>query len=189
MTSDAFHTADGVHLEIGTDGETVSLRCDTHPEFDVPYKLGPERKIPAAWAIGTLLSHLETHFSTPVETPAEDTGSAISAVAELDEFGREIAARCIWAKEWNQGDPDKTWPDSYQIAVALVLGNHLYLQQMGPGPGYSPAQAAVLLVRGMANPPADLDRWIRAVRNQVIPPDQREQGRFWTPTPRPEASP
>jgi hypothetical protein len=190
---DAFLGGAGIYLLIGADGETVSLRCDTHPEFVVSCKIGSDRRVPAAWVIGTQGAHLVEHFSLPKEELAEEElaeGEAAEeeperlgagAVSELDVFGREVVARCRWAIDFNEGDPFNSWPDLYRIAVALVLGNHLYLREMGPGPGYSPEEAAVFLVRGMEHRPADLGAWIGAIRAEVRSPEPARRGDLWLP--------
>lgn len=175
--SKALPGADAVYLSISAD--TVTVRCDMHQTYERPYPYGVDGRVPASWLVSALASHMKEH-SEPIE---EASNQPQSTTFDLDPFGREVAARARWATQHNEGDPNDAWPDQYRIAVALVLGNHEYLRDMGPGPGYSPAEAAVLLVRGMTHGPANLDTWIKAVRSVVLGRGQTNQrGVLWQPS-------
>jgi hypothetical protein len=182
--------ADKIHLSIASNGASVTLRCETHPGFAESCDVGGDREVSATWLVAALANHLAEHSLMPADEPARGQVGALSTtpVSGLDAFGRRIATLCQWAIEFNQGDPVGEWPVDEQIAVALVLGNHEYLQNMGPGPGYTPAQAAHRLWSGMAQPPADLDAWITATRQEINLPRQGEPpGKLWRPPPDPRA--
>ena len=175
--SKALPGADAVYLSISAD--TVTLRCDMHQTYERRYPYGDDGRVPASWLVSALASHMKDHAE-----PAEEASDQPQTTTfDLDPFGREVAARARWATQHNEGDPNDAWPDQYRIAVALVLGNHEYLRDMGPGPGYTPAEAAVLLVRGMTHRPANLDIWIKAVRGAVLGRGQADvRGVLWMPS-------
>jgi hypothetical protein len=178
--------ADQISLHVGE--QAVTIRCALHPGFTKSYPHGDDRLVPATWFVRVLTEHLNDHpAATPdapaVEQPASDHSGVIktAGVLPLDTFGREVAARCRWATDINDDDPRGDWPIAVRIAVALVLGNTDYLQDMGPGPGYTPEQAAVLLVRSMTHPPANLRAWIEAVRHEIKAPRPDSGHTPWLP--------
>jgi hypothetical protein len=180
--SGAVPGADGVYLSISADA--VTLRCDTHADLAVSYPYGDDRKVPTSWVVSVLANHMKNHPAAPADGPSDDetAETATVAVSRLDDFGRAIATRCRWAIDTNDGDPDDAWPTADRIAVALVLGNHEYLEDMGPGPGYSPQQAAFRLWSGMAQQPPDIDAWISAIRSEIRG-DASKPGAPWRPGP------
>lgn len=173
--------ADAAYLLIGAD--SISVGCDLHPDFTEAHGFDEGRRVPATWVVGVLASHLTEHSAPPQEPPAEvPVNPTATAVAQLDAFGQRVAAHCRWAMDHNDGDPDSAWPVPLQLAVGLVLGNHLYLSGMGPGPGYSPQQALTLLFEGMTHPPSDADAWIQAIRAESRQPGSKEQSGLVLPS-------
>ena len=166
--------AEATYLLIGND--SVSVGCDLHPDFTESREIDESRRVPATWVVGWLADHLQSH-PAPAQEPSteEPVNPPASAVSQLDAFGQTVAAHCRWAMDHNRGDPHKAWPVPLQLAVALVLGNHLYLKDMGDGPGYSPQQALTLLFQGMTHPPADADAWVRAIRAESSRPGREDQ--------------
>ena len=179
-SSDAETGVDGVYLVIS--GEAVVLRCDTHPEFTASCAYGDGERVLARWVVDAFIGHIKDH------APASDCGiadepirPATAAVSPLDEFGRTVAVLCRWAMDHNDGDPHEGWATGEQLAVALVLGNHLYLQDMGPGPGYTPEQAVFRLVSGMTHRPPSMDSWIAAIRDEIRQPGDSARGGLLLP--------
>jgi hypothetical protein len=84
-----------------------------------------------------------------------------------------------WVLRFNDGARDDKWKLPYRLAVALVLLNFEYLEDIGPGPGYTLEQAMLLLYTGMTHPSADLDAWMLAIRDATRHPDLhlRQPGR------------
>jgi hypothetical protein len=163
--------ADSVYLWVGD--STVALRCHLHPDFTESHAYGMDGEVPAAWMVGVLAGHLAEHAADSAEDPADEEPSdeePATTASALDEFGREVAVRCRWALVYNEGDPDDAWSIPYRLAVALVLGNHLYLRSMGDGPGYSPQDAMLLLYSGMTHSPPDIGAWIGAIRAEISGP-------------------
>lgn len=82
----------------------------------------------------------------------------------LDEFGEDIAARC---RQVRAGVIPDDWSTEQQVAVAVVLGAHEHLAQLG----YTPAEAVNALVdtlaSAMAQPPADPQDWVAQIRTAV----------------------
>lgn len=166
----ALPEADRVYLWIGDDN--VALRCHVHPDFNEVRAYGRDRKVPAAWMVGLLARHLAQHTEEAAE---EEPAAPATATLPLDDFGGEVVRRCRWAIHHSMGDPYIKWPQLYQVAVALVLGNHLFLEDLGPG--YTPDTATFLLVSSMKNPPTDIDTWIKTVRGHIQQP-----GDMWSPS-------
>ncbi|MEV6349594.1 hypothetical protein [Actinoplanes sp. NPDC051851] len=162
--------ADQVYLWIGDD--TVAVRCRVHPDFNEVRAYGPDREVPASWMIGLLARHLAQHTA---EAANEESAAPVTIGVPLDDFGREVVRRCRWAIEHGAGDPYIKWPHLYQVAVALVLGNHLHLEDVGPG--YTMDSAASLLVSSMKNPPADIAMWVITIRGNLQLP-----GDMWSPS-------
>ncbi|WP_199515909.1 hypothetical protein [Nucisporomicrobium flavum] len=177
--------ADQIAFHIGE--QAVTARCALHLDFAETYPYGDDRQVPATWFVRVLADHLSDHPADAPDAPAVEKPAA--EASQLDEFEREVAARCRWAMTVNASDPDNSWPDRYRIAVALVLGNLAYLRDMGPGPGYTPEQAAVLLIRGMTRPPANLETWIGAIRDDIKPPPRDGQRGLWLPPTQPRTGP
>lgn len=181
-TANAVPGADQLYLLIGP--STIAVQCHTHPQYNEthPYD-ADERRVPGTWVVASMFRHLQDHATATPEAPADEAAAPIATASTgLDDFAREVAYRCRWAIDANEGDPDDRWPINYRIAVALVLGNLPYLRDMGPGPGYSPKDAAVLLVRGMTNPPQDLDGWIDAIRKEIRRPGSEPDQGLWLPS-------
>ncbi|MFF5085469.1 hypothetical protein ACFY36_51235 [Actinoplanes sp. NPDC000266] len=153
--------AENLYLHVSAD--TAFLRCSDHPELDETHPLDEHRNLPAAWIVGVVARHVKDHTAEPT-APAATTGP------QLDPFAREVAARCRWALDHFGGDPDADWPVEIQLAVALVLGNHLYLANMGTGPGYTPERAIFLLHSCMTYKPADMGTWIGDIRAAIRQP-------------------
>ncbi|WP_433294489.1 hypothetical protein ACQP2F_33240 [Actinoplanes sp. CA-030573] len=165
--------ADQVFLWIG-DG-TIAVRCHVHPDFNAVREYGPDREVPVAWIVSLLPDHLAQHAAEATDEPTNEEPVAPAVTAfPLDAFGQEVVRRCRWAIHYSTGDPYIKWPELYQVAVALVLGNHLHLQDVGPG--YTPASATALVVRSIEKPPADIGVWIKAVRAETQKP-----GEMWSP--------
>lgn len=165
---------DGICLLV--EGGSVTLRCDTHSDFAESYMYGIDHRVPASWVVGVLTQHLRDH-GPALEEPAGDDPAPVAATASrLEEFGREVASRCRWAMEFNQGDPDDEWPEEFQIAVALVLGNLDFLRSMEPGPGYTPQQAVLRLWAGIGAPPVDPGVWMAAIRVEITSPGDGRLG-------------
>lgn len=173
---------DEIYLSV--DGDAITLRCENHPEFAMSYagSLGP--KVPATWLIDALFAHLGDHVLDDSGGSADEERVAPAAVSapSLDQFGRRIAELCRWAMDHNEGDPYEEWALEEQLAVALVLGNHLYLEDIGPGPGYTPHQAMFRLFSGMTNKPSNPDGWIAAIRADIRRPSHQERGGLLLPT-------
>jgi hypothetical protein len=163
--------ADDIHLRI--DAGTVVLQCASHPDFSRAFTFAEDRTVPAVWLAGELSNHLEEHaLAAEQESADEPTGQA-AVTSGLDPFAAEIANRCNWAMRFNEGDPDDKWELPFRLAVALVLLNFEYLEDIGPGPGYTPEQATLLLYKGMTQPPADFDAWMLAIRDAISHPGQQ----------------
>ncbi|WP_045740303.1 hypothetical protein [Actinoplanes rectilineatus] len=178
--------ADQISFHLGK--QAVTARCALHPDFAESYPYGDDHLVPATWFVRVLSDHLNDHPTaipdTPaVEQPAPDQAAVLSTASALplDAFGREVAARCRWATDINDDDPRSDWPIAVRLAVALVLGNTDYLGDMGPGPGYTADQAAVLLVRSMTHPPANLRAWIEAIRHEIKAPRPDSGHTPWLP--------
>jgi hypothetical protein len=169
--------ADDIHLRI--DVGAVVLWCASHPEFSKSFAYGEDRTVPAVWLASELAAHLEEHVLAAEQEPAGQT----AVMSGLDPFSAEIATPCTWAMRFNEGDPDDKWELPFRLAVALVLLNFEYLEDIGPGPGYTPEQAMLLLYSGMTHPPADFDGWMLAIRDAIRHPGQ--QLRVAAPTERP----
>jgi hypothetical protein len=159
--------AEAVYLWIGD--EAVFVRCEGHPQLDESHAYDADRKVPATWMVSVLAIHMKEHAAEAAQQAAADepADSVALAVSPLDEFGRDVVRRCLWAIDHNEGDPSDTWETPYQLAVALTMGNHLYLRGMGDGLGYAPATGMLLLLQGMTHQPANIDRWIAAIRAEV----------------------
>jgi hypothetical protein len=159
------------------------VQCHTHPQYSETHPYDDERHVPATWVVSTMSRHLQDHATAPAEEPA-DEADALSATAGagLDEFAREVASRCRWAMDHNDGDPDDNWSLNLRIAVALAMGNELYLRDIGPGPGYSPQEAAVFLVRGMSSRPQNFDAWISGIRQEIRRLGEQPNPGLWVPS-------
>lgn len=80
--------------------------------------------------------------------------------ATLDPFAADVLARCRWALKHNDGHPSRAWSTGEQLAVALVLRDRQHLTAMD----YTPQDAAERVAGGMWSPPADMNRWLAAIR-------------------------
>jgi hypothetical protein len=48
-----------------------------------------------------------------------------------DAFNSDTIARACWAREHNDDYPKRAWSTGEKLPVALVLGNHAYLDAVG----------------------------------------------------------
>ena len=94
-----------------------------------------------------------TRGSEPV-CPAVPGPAAI-----LDVFGRMLQ-RTRWALYRNQGRAAKSWSVGERLSVALVLGDHQALAELG----YTPAEAADALSTVLALPPNEIESMIGELR-------------------------
>ena len=177
---------DGLYLKIG---ETeVTVRCHRHPNYTSqahPYS-ATEREVPGAWLVNTIAIHFKVHEGeAPVEEPVRP---AATVGVGLDDFGRAVAEKCRWAMDFNQGDPHNKWMTEDQLAVALVLGNAEYLGDMGPGPGYTPETALLLLISAKPQLAPNIDNWISKVRTAIKRPDAARRPELWMPATEPRTS-
>jgi hypothetical protein len=83
--------------------------------------------------------------------------------AAFDEFARDVLRRCRWALAHNDGHPSPAWSTGEQLAVALVLRDADHLAAMD----YTPTEAAVRVLGGMYDPPADFNAWLTAIRTAL----------------------
>jgi hypothetical protein len=175
-----------MYLRIGSDA--IVLACASHPEFHKSFTYGKDRTVPALWLAGVLANHKSVRALAAHEPDDEPAGQAAVVVSGLDPFAPksllDAAGLCATTKVTRT---DK-WELPYRLAVALVLLNVEHLAGMGPGPGYTPARAMLLLYNGMTHRPADLDAWMLAIRDAICRPDQqllrlgREQRGHWRAT-------
>jgi hypothetical protein len=178
--------ADQISFHIGE--QALTAQCALHPDFAESHPYGDDQLVPATWFVRVLSEHLNAHPAATPDAPAVEQLAAdpagvlsMAPALPLDEFSREVVARCRWATDINDDDPRGDWPLELRLAVALVLGNTDYLRDMGPGPGYTADQAAELLVRSMPHPPANLRAWIEAIRNEIKPQQPGSPHTPWLP--------
>jgi hypothetical protein len=81
----------------------------------------------------------------------------------LDNFGTDIAHRCHWALDHNDGHPLSAWSTGERLAVALVLFDLDHLAAMD----YTPTEAAQRVCGGMLSPPDDFPEWLNAIRGAL----------------------
>jgi hypothetical protein len=173
--------ADQLYLLIGP--STIAVQCRTHPQYSETHPYDADQpRVPGTWVVAAMFKHLQDHAATAEAPTAEAAAPVATAGTGLDGFAREVASRCRWAMDHNKGDPDDSWPINLRLAVALVLGNQLYLRDIGPGPGYSAADAAVLLAQGMTNRPQDLDAWISGIRQEIRRLGEQATPGLWLPS-------
>jgi hypothetical protein len=83
--------------------------------------------------------------------------------ASHDRFATDVLRRCRWALAHNDGHPSGAWSTGEQLAVALVLRDHQCLAAMD----YTPQEAAQRVAGGMWSPPADMNKWLAAIRTAL----------------------
>lgn len=86
-------------------------------------------------------------FSMPVATEAETVAT-------------DVARRCRWAVDHNDGHPNGAWSTGEQLAVALVLADTDHLTSMD----YTTEQAMERVAGGMLEPPRNFAKWITNIR-------------------------
>jgi hypothetical protein len=84
---------------------------------------------------------------------------AYGPTAMLGIFGRMLR-RTRWALYRNQGRAANSWSAGERLSVALVLGDHQALAELG----YTPEEAADAVSAVLALSPAEFDGWIGELR-------------------------
>ena len=83
----------------------------------------------------------------------------------LDAFAADILNRCRIAQTGYGGHPSGAWSGCQQLAVALVLRDWTYVRDYLKFD--TKKEAEDWLAASMANPPADMDAWLDAIRAEL----------------------
>lgn len=88
---------------------------------------------------------------------------ASQLVVMLDDYAQHIVGQARLARSEYSGHPSPDWPETEQLAVALVLRDREWLDHAD----LTPRQAEHKLHTALSHPPADLTAWLAEIRDAL----------------------